>query len=45
MLWFKILDQNYSYIDIQFKDQNGNNLQVLDNNIVVTLLVRNSKNY
>ena len=41
LLWFPVLDSNYSYIDVQFRDQNGNALQIIDTNIVLTLLVRN----
>lgn len=40
LLWFKIMDATYSYIDVQFMDQNGQNLAILDPQIVVALVVR-----
>ena len=38
--WYKCIDQTYSYITVELKDQNGNDLALIDTNWVVTLLLR-----
>ena len=40
LLWFRAVDQVYSFIDIFFTDQNNQALNILDTNIVVNILLR-----
>lgn len=40
LLFFRVLDQTVSYIDIEFRDQLGRDLPLLDNDIVCTLILQ-----
>ena len=40
LFWYRAIDQNYSYIELTFTDQTGADLQVLDTNIVASLVIR-----
>ena len=40
LLFYKVLDQTYSSIEISFTDQQGRDLAILDSNIVCNLILR-----
>lgn len=40
LLFYKVLDQTYSSIEISFTDQNGRDLAILDTNLVANLILR-----
>jgi len=39
LLWVDIYDNNYSYLEIEFIDENNNKLNIKDTNLIITLVI------
>ena len=43
LVWYKVVDSHYQYIDIQLRDQNNLDIPVLDTNIIMNFVIRKRK--
>ena len=40
LIFYRVVDAQYTYISVEFKDQNGNDITLLDPDISLNLLMR-----